>query len=188
MTDGDEPWPPPADLAEPYPQPPPSPSLSEPPTAFSSEQFGRALDGVIATLGGLTGIPISEDPRPTEVKTRKHSHYQGTGPSYSFDGSEMRYHTSDPVHGLLWRSTSDPDEALYWIADDVARSMAWSWSRRTPSARVMDPFKLRGLLAVPLWQTLMTALDVRWAGRTRVRISEIRREAQQRGPTPPTMS
>ena len=55
MTDGDEPWPPPADLAEPYPQPPPSPSLSEPTTAFSSEQFGRALDGVIATLGVSPG-------------------------------------------------------------------------------------------------------------------------------------
>ncbi|MDT5115506.1 MAG: hypothetical protein QOE30_1245 [Mycobacterium sp.] len=189
MTDEEEPWSPPADRAEPPPQPSPSPppQLREPP-AFSSEQFGRALDGVIATLASLTGTLVSEAPRPTEVKARKHSHYQGKGPSYSLDGSEMRYHTADPVHGLLWRSTTDPDEALYWIANDVARSMAWSWARRTPSAHVMDPFNLRWLLAVPLWQTLMTALDVRWAGRTRVEIAEIRREAQHRGPTPPTMS
>ena len=91
MTDGDEPWSPPVDRAEPPPQPPPSlpPRLREPP-AFSSEQFGRAVDGVVATLAGLTGTPVSEVPRPTEVKARKHSRYQGRGPSYSFDGSEMQ--------------------------------------------------------------------------------------------------
>lgn len=191
LTSSDEPLSSPSGRAEPPPQPPPpppSPQANIPPPGFSSEQFGRALDGVIVTLATLTGISVSEAPRPTEVKARKHSQYQGKGPSYSVDGSEMRYHTADPVHGLLWRSTSDPDEALYWIANDVARSLAWSWARRTPSARAMDSFKLRWLLAVPLWQTLMTALDVRWAGRTRVEISEIRREAQRRGPTPPTMS
>ena len=192
-TSSDEPSPSPSGRREPEPPPhsppPPTPQRPNGPrTAFSSEQFSRALDSVIVTLASLTGIPVSEAPRPAEVKARKHSQYQGKGPSYSFDGSEMRYHTADPVHGLLWRSTADPDEALYWIANDVARSMAWSWARRTPSARVMDSFKLRWLLAVPLWQTLMTALDVQWAGRTRVEISEIRREAQHRGPTPPTMS
>lgn len=149
-TDSDEPWSPPSDQAEPPPQPP-SPPLSAPPSTFSSEQFGRAVDGVIVTLANLTGMSVSEAPRPAEVKARKHSHYQGKGPSYSLDGSEMRYHTSGPVHGLLWRSTTDPDEALYWIAKDVARSMAWSWARSTPSARALDAFKVRWLLAVPLW-------------------------------------
>ncbi|HEX7825492.1 MAG TPA: hypothetical protein VF477_11360, partial [Mycobacterium sp.] len=185
---GDEPWSPPSNQAGPPPQPAVrSLPLGAPPAAFSSDQFGRALDGVIAALANLTGIPASEAPRPTEVKARKHSHDKSKGPSYSFDGNEMRYHTSDPLHGPLRRSTTDPDEALYWIANDIARSMAWSWARRTPSARVMDPFKLRWLLAVPLWQTLITALDARWAGRTRAEITEIRRKAQQRGPTPPTM-
>ncbi len=188
-TNSDEPQTSTSGRAEPaaQPSPLPSPQPSESPTAFSSEQFDRALDSVIVTLASLAGAAVSEVPRPTEVKARKHSQYQGKGPSYSFDNGLMRYHTSDPVHGLTWRSTADPDEALYWIANDVARSVAWSWARRTPSASVMDSFKLRWLIAVPLWQTLMTALDVRWAGRTRVEISEIRREAQQRGPTPPTV-
>jgi hypothetical protein len=164
--------------------PPPREQLGVQGAEVTAEQFGRALDGVIATLADLTGTPVAEIPRPVEVKARKHSRFRGKGPSYSFAPTEVRYHTVDPIHGPVWRSSTDPDEALYWMADDVTCSMAWSWAQRTPSARTMDPFKIRWLMAVPMWLTLITALDVRWAGKTRVRISEIRREAQQRGPRP----
>jgi hypothetical protein len=182
--DGPEP---PADVADAGVIAAPSPreQLAEQGAEVSAEHFRSALDGVIATLADLTGNPVAEIPRPVEVAARKHSRYRGKLPSYSFDGTEVRYHTVDPIHGPMWRSSADPDEALYWMADDVTCSMAWSWAQRTPSARTMDPFKVRWLMAVPMWLTLITALDVRWAGKTRVRISEIRREAQRRGPKPP---
>ena len=33
----------------------------------------------------------------------------------------------------MWESTTDPGEALYWMVDDAARSLAWTWAQRTTS-------------------------------------------------------
>ncbi len=86
-------------------------------------------------------------------------------------------------------STADPEEALYWMVDDVARSLAWSWAQRTPASRTMDRDQVKWLLAVPMWLTLVTALDGgEWARKTRGRISELRKHAQRRGADNTTVS
>lgn len=46
---------------------------------------------------------------------------------------------------------------------------------------MMDRDQVQWLLAAPLWLTLVTALDVRWAGKTRARIAQLRRHAQTSG-------
>jgi hypothetical protein len=142
----------------------------------SSQQFAHALDAAISTAATLTGLPVDSIPRPQEVKPRKHSRHRGDGPSYSI-GSEFRYHTADPAHGLIWKSTTDLDEALYWIVDDITRSIAITWAHRTPAAATMNDRQLQWTLAVPFWHTLMTALDPRWEPKTRARIAELRNHA-----------
>lgn len=194
-----------AQSAEPQPQPeaepraaPPRPAVSQDPSPreqlsaegseVTSERFGGALDGVLATLASLSGSVIGELPRPQEVKARKQPRRRGQGPTYSFTGSAVRYQTVDPVRGEVSVSTTDPEEALYWMVDDVARSLAWSWAQRTPAARTMDRDQVKWLLAVPMWLTLVTALDVEWGRKTRGRISELRSHAQQRGADNTTVS
>ena len=158
--------------------PTPREHLAQEGTQVSAEQFGRALDGALATLANLTGTVTADIPRPREVKARKHSRYRGNHPSYSFSGTEVRYHTVDPIRGPVRVSTTDPGEALYWMVDDAARSLAWTWAQRTPASRMMDRGQVQWLLAAPLWLTLVTALDVRWASKTRTRIAQLRKHAQ----------
>jgi hypothetical protein len=165
--------------------PTPREHLAQEGTAVSAEQFGRALDGALATLASLTGTVNADIPRPREVKARKHSRYRGNHPSYSFSGTEVRYHTVDPIRGPVRVSTTDPGEALYWMVDDAARSLAWTWAQRTPASRMMDRGQAQWLLAAPLWLTLVTALDVRWASKTRTRIAQLRRHEQTAGPMRP---
>ena len=176
--DEDEEPQPPARLRPTAVGPIPYEHLAQDGTAVTAEQFGRALDGTLATLANLTGTVNADIPRPREVKARKHSRYRGDHPSYSFNGTEVRYRTADPIRGPVWVSTTDPREALYWMVDDVARSLAWTWAQRTPASRMMDRGQVQWLLAAPLWLTLVTALDVRWASKTRMRIAELRRHAQ----------
>lgn len=147
----------------------------------SAEEFRLALEGAISRLAALTGTRVADVPRPQEVKARKHSRHRGSGPTYSI-GREVRYHTADPVHGLIWKQSGDPDEALYWMVDDVARSLALAWARRTPAAAAMSGQQVRWSLAIPMWQTLMTALDARWEVRTRSRIAQFRRPASSSSP------
>jgi hypothetical protein len=161
--------------------PTPREHLAQEGTAVSAEQFGRALDGALATLASLTGTVNADIPRPREVKARKHSRYRGNHPSYSFSGTEVHYHTVDPIRGPVRVSTTDPGEALYWMVDDAARSLAWTWAQRAPASRMMDRGHAQWLLAAPLWLTLVTALDVRWASKTRTRIAQLRRHAETAG-------
>lgn len=177
-TVADQDWPPQA-IADPPAAAPlrPAPSqLLQHDNNVSSQQFAHALDAAISTAATLTGLPVDSIPRPQEVKPRRHSRHHGNGPSYSI-GSEIRYHTADPIHGLIWKSTTDPDEALYWIVDDITRSIAMTWAHRTPAAATMNDRQLRWTVAVPFWHTLMTALDPRWEAKTRARIAELRNHA-----------
>lgn len=178
-TGTDQHWPPQAAAEPPAPDPvgpAPSQLLHHGDNFVSSQQFAHALDAAISTAATLTGTPADSIPRPQEVKPRKHSRHRGDGPSYSI-GSEFRYHTADPIHGLIWRSTTDPEEALYWIVDDVTRSIAMTWAHRTPAAATMNDRQLQWTVAVPFWHTLMTALDPRWEAKTRARIAELRNHA-----------
>lgn len=89
---------------------------------------------------------------------------------YAITSADLRYYDGSDDTGQGWRSTTDPDELLYWIADDLARHAAWGWTQRTPSAARQDQHLLRDLLWIPQWLLLLTALDPRWAERTRRRV------------------
>ena len=136
----------------------------------------------------LSGSVVADIPRPQEVKAHKQPPHRGQAPTYSFTGSEVRYQTVDTDTSPRIGSTADPEEALYWMADDVARSLAWSWAQRTPAARMLDRGQVKWLLAVPMWLTLVTALDVEWGRKTRGRIWELKGHEQQRGADASTVS
>lgn len=104
--------------------PTPREHLAREGTQVSAEQFGRALDGALATLANLTGTAAADIPRPREIKARKHFRYRGNHPSYSFSGTEVRYHTVDPIQGAVRETTQIP----------VRRCVGWStmWRGRWP--------------------------------------------------------
>ncbi|QEN17523.1 hypothetical protein ACRDU6_00875 (plasmid) [Mycolicibacterium sp. ELW1] len=156
-------------------------------TEVSTERFRHALDGAIATIADLTGMSRNDLPHPQEVKAHKHSRARrrDTGALYSFKGAELRYSTTDPARGAVWLSTTNPEEALYWMVDDVARLAAVAWAQRCPAAWVMGRAQVQWMLAVPMWQTLIAALNTQWAGNTRTRISALRQQARQNGSSQP---
>ena len=156
-------------------------------TEVSTERFRHALDGAIATIADLTGVSRNDLAQPQEVKAHKHSRARrrDTGALYSFKGAELRYSTTDPVRGAVWLSTTNPEEALYWMVDDVARLAAVAWARRCPAAWAMSRAQVQWMLAVPMWQTLVAALNAQWAGNTRARISTLRQHAGYGGSSQP---
>lgn len=157
-------------------------------TEVSTERFRHALDGAIATIAELTGMSRNDIPHPQEVKAHKHSRARrrDTGAAlYSFKGTELRYSTTDPIRGAVWLSTTNPEEALYWMVDDVARLAAFAWARRCPASRVMSRAQVQWMLAVPMWQTLVAALNTQWATDTRTRISALRQHARHSGSSEP---
>lgn len=189
----------------PHPEPQPDPQRYTPPphahaerpllprgqladkgTEVTVEQFGYAIDSALTTMADLTGTSSTDIARPQEVKARKHSpsRFRDKGPAYSFHGNELRYSTVDPIRGPVWNSTTDPEEALYWIVNDAARSMAWTWAHRAPASRTMSARQVQWLLAMPMWLSLVTALDTKWGARTRATISELRTNESR--PPPPT--
>jgi hypothetical protein len=135
--------------------------LADKGTEVTVDQFGHAIDSALTTLADLTGTPSTDVARPQEVKARKHSpnRFRDKGPAYSFHGNELRYSTVDPIRGPVWNSTTDPEEALYWIVNDAAHSMAWTWAHRAPASRTMSARQVQWLLAMPMWLALVTALD-----------------------------
>lgn len=157
-------------------------------TEVSTERFRHALDGAIATIADLTGMSRNDLSHPQEVKAHKHSRARrrDTGAAlYSFKDTELRYSTTDPIRGAVWLSTTNPEEALYWMVDDVARLAAFAWAQRCPASRVMSRAQVQWMLAVPMWQTLVAALNTQWATDTRTRISAMHQHAGHNGSSQP---
>ncbi|WP_342314747.1 immunity 63 family protein (plasmid) [Mycobacterium avium subsp. hominissuis] len=142
--------------------PAPAPSAGGPATEADVQRSLTQIRGQIATLLGwpLTGIP---EPKCVKAGQEKK---QG-GPAYSVSRGTMRYFTNDLWDGYVLRQTTDVDELLYWIADDVTRSAAWEWTTRTPTFDTVDRNDARRVIAIPMWHTLMHALRYDWGRRTR---------------------
>lgn len=125
----------------------------------------RALAQVRGQIAALIGWSLTEIQEPKCVKAGQEKK-QG-GPAYSVSRGTMRYFTNDLWDGYVLRQTTDVDELLYWIADDVTRSAAWEWTTRTPTFDTVDRNDARRVVAIPMWHTLMHALRYDWGRRTR---------------------
>ncbi|EHM22102.1 hypothetical protein MBOL_10040 [Mycobacteroides abscessus subsp. bolletii BD] len=119
----------------------------------------------IAVLSRLAGeVAISEVPVPTELaKGERHSN---TAPQYVLDGAQFWYHTRDPKKGFVWKTTTNPNELIYWCIDDVARGLAWRWTQQAATYKTMPPAMAQRTLWAPYWQLLMNALDTKWGAIT----------------------
>ncbi|MGJ6127304.1 hypothetical protein QN239_32515 [Mycolicibacterium sp. Y3] len=144
-------------------QPAPTPSTAGAPATEVDVQ--RGLIQVRGQIAALLGWSLTEIHEPKCVKAGQEKK-QG-GPAYSVSRGTMRYFTNDVWDGLVLRQTTDVDELLYWIADDVTRSAAWEWTTRTPTFDTVDRNEVRRVVAVPMWHTLMHALRYDWGRRTR---------------------
>lgn len=169
--------------------PTPLPSSGAPPVPMSA---ATAADGAAVTeaaaqrgvaqlrgqIANLLGWPLTAIAEPKCVKAGREN--QQGGPAYSANRGTLRYFTSDVWDGFVLRETTDLDELLYWIADDVTRSAAWEWTTRTPSFDTVDRTEARRVIAMPMWQTLMHALRYDWGRRTRAN-AHSSRAARARG-------
>ncbi|MUM15519.1 hypothetical protein FZI91_08720 [Mycobacterium sp. CBMA271] len=151
--------------ADPVPSADQAATPAEPGSPGSSEWIREQLDVRIAVLGRLAGeVAISEVPVPTELaKGERHSN---TAPQYVLDGAQFWYHTRDPKKGFLWRTTTNPNELIYWCIDDVARGLAWRWTQQAATYKTMPPAMAQRTLWAPYWQLLMNALDTKWGAIT----------------------
>jgi hypothetical protein len=143
------------------------------PPALTAKQFRQRLDATIAALAALAGQKRFRPDVPCAVEIRPGQPPPVGVPSYRVDPGELRYHTKDPFEGWVWRSTNDPDELLYWIIDDVARSVAWRWAQQAPSFPTMSPRQAHAWLSMPYWYSLVQGLNVQWGARTMRRIEQM---------------
>ncbi len=152
-------------IAESAPPAGPVAAVPEPGSPGSSEWIREQLDVRIAVLGRLAGeVAISEVPVPTELaKNERHSN---TAPQYVLDGAQFWYHTRDPKTGFVWKTTTNPNELIYWCIDDVARGLAWRWTQQAATYKTMPPATAQRTLWAPYWQLLMNALDTKWGAIT----------------------
>lgn len=131
----------------------------------SSEWIRLQLDVRIGMLGRLAGeVALSQVPVPTELA--KGEPQSTTEPQYVIDGNQFWYHTRDPQEGFVWKTTTNPNELIYWCVDDVARGLAWRWTQQAPTYKTMSPAVAQRTLWAPYWQLLMNALDTKWGAIT----------------------
>ncbi|MGH3723260.1 MAG: hypothetical protein ACRDUS_03910 [Mycobacterium sp.] len=143
----------------------PAATLSEQGSPGSSGWIREQLDVRIAVLSRLAGeVAISEVPVPTELA--KGDRHSNTAPQYVLDGAQFWYHTRDPKKGFIWKTTTNPNELIYWCIDDVARGLAWRWTQQAATYKTMPPATAQRTLWAPYWQLLMNALDTKWGAIT----------------------
>jgi hypothetical protein len=178
-------WPPAQDRR---PEPPPSPPFSGgyppglPPVMLGPKEFRQQLDATLAALAGLTGQRRLRPEIPCAAELKPGQPPPPQIPCYSVDSGGLHYHTKDPLQQTwLWRTTRDPQELLYWIIDDVARSVSWSWTQRSPSFSTIPPRQAQETLAMPYWVLLMQSLRPEWGGLTRRTVQAMLRAADPRG-------
>jgi hypothetical protein len=146
---------------------------------LSVEDFNMQLLKLVATLATLTGHHPGLDQVPEPIESRR-----GRGRRvYDVRSDNLRYYTFDrATRQWRWHTTTDPDELLYWILEDVADILARAWAHKAPSFKTMDKPQALEVLWMPQWQSLMTALNVEWGKRTGERIESLR--GRQNPPTP----
>lgn len=159
------------DFTAPAEEPQPQTEQLEP---LDVDEFSVQLQQLVAVLATLTGLYPDLDAVPEPVESRRgHSRRL-----YDVRSDALRYYTYNrPQQRWVWRTTSDPDELLYWILDEIASGLAWAWAQKAPSYKTMDERHAREVLWMPQWQSLMTALKVDWGNRTGDRI---RRQRSQK--------
>lgn len=122
------------------------------------ERFAQLLRPLVGDVA-MSEVP---GPRPLtkgEVPSKAY-------PQYVVDRTHFSYYTLHPKNGYVWRTTTDPQELLYWCIDDIARGLAWRWTQRTLSYPTMTQAAAQRALWAPYWQLLMTAIDPRWGAAT----------------------
>lgn len=139
---------------------------------FAPHDFQTVLDQMAATLTSLAGEHIS---REAVVPQRIESDTQPAEdtPTYSLGADALRYRTWDPLHGWVLRETTDSDELLYWILDDLASGIAWRWAQHAPAFADMDQHHALRTLWMPYWHVLVYALRPEWGRRTRESIRRL---------------
>ena len=145
---------------------------------FSAEEFNMQLLKLVAALATLTGHHPGLDDVPEPIESRRGRCRR----VYDLRSDSLRYYTFDRVtRKWSWHTTTDPDELLYWILEDVADVLARQWAQKAPSFKTMAQPQARAMLWMPQWQCLMTALNVEWGKRTGEQISALR--GRQESPT-----
>jgi len=126
-------------------------------------EFEQRVDDIAAALAVLAGQQVGNHIAvPKQIGP--HDEPPEGIPSYRI-GDVLRYHTLDPISGWMWRETTDPEELLYWIADDIAAGIAWRWAQRAPASGTMRRQDALWNLAMPYWRLLMRGLRMDWGNR-----------------------
>ena len=131
----------------------------------------------LTQLAALAGTQFSDD-IPRAVQISEGQDPPAGRPAYVVAGTQLRYHTlSAATNSWGWRTTDDPDQLVYWILDDLVRSLAYRWATTAPAATLLDKQGINTLLWIPYWLTLLAALNPQWRSTTEAAIREWSRES-----------
>ncbi len=129
-------------------------------------ELEASIDRALAQLSKVARIQMQSTlPRP---RFQTLPAVNASGATYTLDDGLFRYQSIDVQTGLPGtRQAADADELLYWIVDDAARALAWSFAYRSPAAASgVSADSLKATVALPWWAAYVNALDPRWGSRT----------------------
>lgn len=129
------------------------------------KRYAKLLRPLVGDVA-MSEIPVPEALPKGVVPTLEY-------PQFVADGTHYGYYSPHPRDGYTWRTTSDPNELVYWCVDDMARFLAWRWAQRAPSFVLMPKAVAQRVLWAPYWQVLMTAVDPQWGARTGRSVREL---------------
>lgn len=159
----------PTAITTPEPAVPAHPPTAEPVQPLAApDEFDRDVADIASQLGRLAGNRGDRVVTPERVLAGQPPVHGR--PTYCIGPDTLRYHREDQTAGWESRETADPDELLYWIADDIASALAWDWAHAAPARNVLSDGEVRRTLWMPYWHIIMHGLRRDWSARTRARI------------------
>lgn len=141
----------------------PPPAAAEPPWLISGHAFRCELDVTVAQLATLARA------HPRSIPGEGAHRASDTGAFYVIEPTKLTYSTVDPENGPHVRDTTDPDDLLYWIVDDLARTLAYeAATANTAYSHAAGDIRNLWLLH---WTYLMAAISPDWGVRTHTRLA-----------------
>lgn len=131
---------------------------------MTADEVSRALQTWVDRLTTVSGARPGLVPDSTALRDWGQPFYQ-VHPDGTFS-----YEAWDRGSPCMQRYTTDVDELMYWIVDDLASSLAQRAAMQVPDYMTVTESRR---LWFPLWREWITAVNPNWGDRTARYLTEL---------------